>query len=75
MPLRGVGPTGQRLDLKQKSSFMDGHELNSFSLEDIICVSIRGVYSPFSATSIKCSRPGKFFLVRLRREGKIIILV
>jgi len=25
MPLRGVGPTGRRLDLEQKSSFMDGH--------------------------------------------------
>ena len=27
MPLRGVGPTGRRLDLEQKSSFMDGHYL------------------------------------------------
>jgi len=25
MPLRGVGPTGRRLDLEQKSSFLDGH--------------------------------------------------
>jgi hypothetical protein len=29
MPLRGVGPTGRRLDFKQKSSFMDGYELRS----------------------------------------------
>jgi hypothetical protein len=27
MPLQGVGPTGRRLDLEQKSSFMEGHEL------------------------------------------------
>jgi len=26
-PLRGVGPTGRRLDLEQKSSFLDGHYL------------------------------------------------
>ena len=26
MPLRGVGLTGWRLDIKQKSSLMDGHE-------------------------------------------------
>jgi len=24
-PFRGVGPTGRRLDLEQKSSFLDGH--------------------------------------------------
>jgi hypothetical protein len=25
MPFRGVGPTGRKLDLKPKSSFVDGH--------------------------------------------------
>jgi len=27
MPLRGVSPAGWRLDLEQKSSFMEGHYL------------------------------------------------
>jgi len=31
MPLRAVGPTGRRLDLEQKSSFMDGHSLIDFA--------------------------------------------
>jgi hypothetical protein len=35
MPLRGVGPTGRRLDLEQKSSFMNGHYVIYFNTAKI----------------------------------------
>jgi len=31
MPLRGVGLTGRRFDLEQKSSFIDGHYLRTYT--------------------------------------------